>query len=255
MPESQAVDATPPREDASSSSPSSADLATTAPSPANLAARDKLLNQIAKASVVTERPSRQHTEDDSDNATTGVLEPEPEKQWWYKKDGSPMHELFKKIAIMRAAGLDSNAIGERLGKSAKYIRNVEWIARKNRWCDEFTGEPLDTEFEAAMELDRKVVRNISASLDGQMTNWQTHEMTIAAAKGRGIFKNHEKNDTAANTMPVVAIQVVMPAVGAGDQLPHVDESQMGGVPAYVEGDVCDGTAEVSRLGDGRDGGE
>jgi hypothetical protein len=99
-------------------------------------------------------------------------------------------------------------------------------------------EPVDLELELALSVDRKVVRNIGAALDGGVTNYQTHEMTIAAAKGRGIFKNHEvnKNDGAAQ-MAVVAIQVVMPPVGAADQLPQVKEDQMGGVPAYVDGDV------------------
>ena len=40
-------------------------------------------------------------------------------------------------------------------------------------------------------------------------------------------------------MAVVAIQVVMPPVGAADQLPLVQEDQMGGVPAYTEAEITE----------------
>lgn len=161
------------------------------------------------------------------------------KQWWYRPADSKARKIAERIAVLDAAGHRDEAIAKKLHTTAPSVRQYRYIAKKNGWLDE-DGEPVDVELEMAMDVDRKVVRNISASLDGQMTNWQTHEMTIAAAKGRGHFKSHEviKGDSAVS-MPVVAIQVVMPPVGAGDQRPEIREDQMGGLPAYEEGEVDD----------------
>jgi hypothetical protein len=174
--------------------------------------------------------------------STGIPE-EPAKQWWVRKPDSPVRKKAEKIAVMRAAGHKDAEIAKRLKTTAGTVQQCMFIARKNGWLDA-DDEPVDLELEMAMTVDRKVVRNINASLDGQMTNWQTHEMTIAAAKGRGHFKTHEvsKNENVQG-MSVVAIQVVMPAIGAGDQKPEVREDQMGGTPLYIEGEV-DGESEA-----------
>lgn len=170
-------------------------------------------------------------------ASTGVPTERPEDQWWFRLPDSKTRPVAAKIMVMRAAGHKSDSIAKKLGMTENSVRNTVYIARKNGWIDD-NDETVDLEADLALTVERKIVRNISASLDGGMTNWQTHEMTIAAAKGRGIFKNHEvsKNDGAAS-MAVVAIQVVMPPVGVGDQ--GVDESALGGTPAYIEGDVAD----------------
>ena len=136
--------------------------------------------------------------------------------------------------VMRAAGRDAAYIAKKIGTTEGTVRQLVFLARKNGWLDE-NDEPIDLETELALSVDRKVVRNIDASLDGQMTNWQTHEMTIAAAKGRGIFKTHEKTESQSQSLSVVAIRVEMPPVGAGDQ--QILEQNVGGVPAYIEGDV------------------
>jgi len=138
---------------------------------------------------------------------------------------------------MRAAGRTSHEIAKKLGRTEAAIRQLVYVGRMNGWLDD-QDEPVDVEAELAINVDRKVVRNINHALDGGMTNYQTHEMTLAAAKGRGIFKTHEvtKQDGQA-PLSVVAIQVVMPSVGAGDQMPDITEDQMGGVPAYIEGEV------------------
>lgn len=176
---------------------------------------------------------------DEETRDTGIIAPEPKKQWWYRPADSKARKIAERIAVLDAAGHRDEAIAKKLHTTAPSVRQYRYIAKKNGWLDE-DGEPVDVELEMAMDVDRKVVRNISASLDGQMTNWQTHEMTIAAAKGRGHFKSHEviKGDSAVS-MPVVAIQVVMPPVGAGDQRPEIREDQMGGLPAYEEGEVDD----------------
>ena len=169
---------------------------------------------------------------------TGIPVEKPrEQQTWYRAADSKLRPKSEKIAVMRAAGHKVHEIAKRLKTTEANIRFMEYIARKNGWYDE-EDQPVDVEAELAMNIDRKIVRNISASLDGQMTNWQTHEMTIKGAEGRGFFKKHDKVEGGQAAMTVVAIRVEMPAIGAEDQ--HVlDEANLGGVPAYSEGEVTD----------------
>ena len=164
----------------------------------------------------------------------------PEQQVWYRKPDSPVRKKAEKIAVMRAAGRPVAEIAKRVQVSEGRVRVIEYMARKNGWYDA-DDEPVDLEAELAYNTDRKIVRNINASLDGSMTNWQTHEMTIAAARGRGVFKNHDKVSVENQQMSMVAIQVVMPAIGAADQ--HINEDNVGGTPAYmtaIEGAVVGG---------------
>ena len=172
-----------------------------------------------------------------DSVDTGIPTEDPKKQWWIRKPTSPIRKKAEKIAVMRAAGHKDAEIAKRLKTTAGTVQQMMFLARKNHWLDD-DDEPVDLELEMAMTVDRKVVRNLNASLDGQMTNWQTHETTLAAAKGRGHFKTHEVSaKESGQGMSVVAIQVIMPPVGAGDQKPEVREDQMGGAPLYLEGDL------------------
>lgn len=178
-----------------------------------------------------------------DATNTDIPTEDPAKQWWYRPADSKARKIAEKVLVMRTAGRDDKEIAKKLKTTENTVRQYVYLARKNGWWkenEEGVEEVVDVESELALNIDRKVVRNISASLDGQMTNWQTHEMTIAAAKGRGMFRNHDvvKNEGGA-MMQAVQIQVVMPAVGAGDQLPQVDESQMGGIPAYTEAELVE----------------
>ena len=162
----------------------------------------------------------------------------PQKQWWYRSHDSKQRKIVEKIVVLDCAGWADKDIAKKLGTTAYTVRQLRYLGRKNGWIR--TGvdgeeETVDIELELAMNVDRKIVRNIDASLDGHMTNWQTHEMTVAAAKGRGIFKGEVVKGPAAGELPVVAIQIVMPAIGIADQ--HINEAQVGGVPAYVEGEV------------------
>lgn len=192
-------------------------------------------------------------------ADTGIIAEDPKKQWWQREPTSSTRKVAEKIFIMRAAGRVDKDIAKRLKTTEATVRQAVYIARKNGWTqpnEEGVEEIADLEEELALTIDRKIVRNIGASLDGQMTNWQTHEMTLAAAKGRGVFKGEAaRSDGAAVSMPIVAIQVIMPAIGAGDQLPNIKDDQMGGTPAYTSDDVVEGevheenSAAVSAPGD------
>lgn len=186
---------------------------------------------------------RDHQDQDSKKAAISTDTPteDPQKQWWWRPTDSKARKTAEKVLVMRTAGRDDKEIAKKLKTTEATVRQYAYLARKNGWWrenEEGVEETVDVESELALNIDRKVVRNISASLDGQMTNWQTHEMTIAAAKGRGMFRNHDvvKNEGGLQ-LQAVQIQVIMPPVGAGDQLPQIDEAQMGGVPAYVEAEV------------------
>lgn len=171
-------------------------------------------------------------------ALVATAPPLPEKPYWYRPPDSKARKLCEKIVVMRTAGRDDAYIAKKLGTTSQTVKQYVYLGHKNGWLDA-EGEPVDLEAELSLEVDRKVVRNINRSLDGTMTNWQTHEMTISAAKGRGIFKNHEKSDGQdTQALPIVAIQVVMPPVGASDQV--VVEANVGGVAAFVEGQVVEG---------------
>lgn len=171
---------------------------------------------------------------------TPVQEPlEAKKQWWFRQPDSKARKLAEKIVVHREAGRDDRQIAKILKTTEQTVRQTVYLARKNGWLDA-NDEPIDVEAEIALNLSRKVVRNLDAALDGQMTNWQTHEINLAAAKGFGIFKNYDvkEGNTEAPNM-VIGVQVVMPAIGAGDQKMDIPDNMIGGVPAYVEGEVVD----------------
>ena len=167
---------------------------------------------------------------------TGVPTEDPKKQYWYRPRNSKTRAMADKIAVMDAAGHPDAEIARRLKTAVSTIAQCRYIARKNGWWD-VEDHPIDLDAEYALNIDRKVVRNISAALDGQMTNWQTHEMTIAAAKGRGHFRNHDAPQGQQTQLMPVAIQIVMPTIGADDQRMDIPDSMVGGRMAYVEGDV------------------
>jgi hypothetical protein len=200
-----------------------------------------LVKQGSAASSQGDSPT-----DDKEVRDTGIIEAEPAKQWWKRDPDSKQRKQAMKIVVHREAGRDDKWIAKHMKTTEANVRQVMYLARKNGWLDA-NDEPVDIEAELALTIDRKVVRNIDAVLDGKMTNWQTHEMTMAAAKGRGIFKNHEvsKQDISGSMQSIVAIQVVMPAIGSGDQAVEIPEHMVGGVPAYLEGEVSDGATDTA----------
>jgi hypothetical protein len=167
---------------------------------------------------------------------------DPKRQWWYRPPDSKARKIVEKIVVMDAAGHDDKEIAKRLKTTPGAVAQYRYLAKNIGWRAEETGEAIDLEAELALNIDRKIVRNISASLDGQMTNYQTHEMTIKAAQGRGIFKNHteSKQEIEANMQKAVMIQVIMPPLGEDQQRVAIPDHMVGGEPAYVEGEVTDG---------------
>lgn len=195
----------------------------------------------------TDKPGRDAKDTPTGDKPVVVLPPPlPAKPYWWRPDDSKCRKHAEKILVLRGAGHDDATIAKKLKMTEQGVRQYVYLARKNHWVDD-NGEMVDLEAKMSIEVDRKVVRNINHALDGGMTNWQTHEMTLAAAKGRGIFKSHDAAEGSASVqIPVVAIQVIMPALGAEQQV--VNEANVGGVPAFTDGEVISGL-QLGQAGD------
>ena len=173
---------------------------------------------------------------------SGVLVVKDVKQeYWYRPPDSKARKLFNKIAVLREAGHEDEAIAKRIGTTPQSVRQYVYLAKKNGWADN-DGEPIDLEAEMALNVDRKLVRNLNNALDGGMTNWQTHEVTLELAKRRKVVSDVQDGAGSQALPGVVAIQVVMPALGAEQQV--VVEGNVGGVPAFLEAEVVDGTRQA-----------
>ena len=203
-------------------------VATASVAPVDIRASDVAPTQAIVAPIPTEGAVE---------PTTGIPQPvRREDQPWYRPADSKFRKQSEKIAVHRAAGRKAPEIAKRMGTTEGNIRHIEYIARKNGWYDD-DGEPVDLEADMAMSIDRKLVRNIDASLDGQMTNWQTHEMTLELMKRRKVVSDVEQGADPHTGLSVVAIRIEMPAIGAGDQV--FAEENVGGTPAYLEGDITE----------------
>ena len=213
---------------ASAGSPSSTELTTTTPPVLSKNPLQEALTNPPNAGVSVQE------------GATPIPQEDPKQQWWYRTPDSKARPKFDKVMVMRAAGRDDKFIAKKLGTTVGTIYQIVYLGRRNGWCDD-NDEPIDLEADMALTVDRKVVRNINASLDGQMTNWQTHEMTLELMKRRKVVNNVEEG-AQSQQLPIVAIQVIMPPVGERDQ--HVAEGSIGGTPAYVDGESIDGELEA-----------
>ena len=194
------------------------------PVPAPLPAKD-----------VPDKPSE--TGDSDQRSVVMLPPPKPEKPYWYRPPDSKARKLFAKIAVQRAAGHDDAHIAKKLGTTAGSIKQYVYLAKMNGWADQ-DGEPVDLEAQMALDVDRKLVRNIDRALDGGFTNYQTHEVTMMLAKQRKVVTDIDAGGSGESMPNVVAIQIVMPPLSLEQQT--IVEANVGGVPAFQEGQVVDG---------------
>ena len=133
------------------------------------------------------------------------------------------------MLAMRAMGASNDDIAKELGLAERTLRQYLYLAGRNGWLR--TADPAE---ELEFALSHKVVRNVSAILDGEVATAQQHDMTIEMAKGIGLFKTHTtvKSEGVASSM-TLAVKIEMP-VGV---VPEVSTDHMGGAPAYIEGEV------------------
>ena len=143
-----------------------------------------------------------------------------------------MRLMAAKAFEMREQGLANAEIAKQLGYThANSISNLLYLAGKNRWF-----LTPDIEDHLTFVTVHKIVKNVDKQLDGKDLTPQQQEMTIAAARGRGLFKNYEATKhegPPASLVLGVKIEVVSNEKTA-KELPAGGAS---GTPNYIEGQV------------------
>lgn len=221
--------------------------AETQPATSSAQTTDAALGALVPSTLSKNVPDKPSETGDSDPRSVVMLPPPIEKKpYWYRPPDSKARKHFEKIAVYRTAGHDDAEIAKRMYTTEQSVRQYVYLAKMNGWADN-DGEPVDLEAQMAMDVDRKLVRNLDRALDGGFTNYQTHEVTMMLAKQRKVVTNIDQGGQGVVMPGVVAIQVVMPPVGAGDQ--QIIEANVGGVPAFQEGEVINGL-ESGQAGDG-----
>lgn len=139
-----------------------------------------------------------------------------------------------KILALRATGMDDKAIADTMGLSAQTIWNYCYIAGKNGWTETFANAKDQIEF----AIMPKVVREIEAGLDDRHRNEKTGLQVATAVALKvaemTIAKRFEQTSSAQPISNVIAIRIEQ----APGMTVDVREGNIGGVPAYVEGEVA-----------------
>jgi len=124
---------------------------------------------------------------------------------------------------LRGQGLNNTEIAKQLGyKSVTSVTNLLYEAGRRGWF-----LTPDVEDHLVYLTSHKIVRNIDKQLEGKDLTPQQQEMTIVAAKGRGLFRNYEggKSEGAA---PSLILGVKIEVVDPRSVLPTVDKSVKSG---------------------------
>jgi DNA-binding CsgD family transcriptional regulator len=155
----------------------------------------------------------------------------PVRERWKLPADSVVREKASQIVAMKIQGLSTAEIAVELGLTPHSVRQYLYLAGKNGWL--LTSDPND---QLEYSLAHKIVRNVSASLDGAVLNTQQHETTIAAARGIGLFKQHEviKGDVGTS---LTALSIKIESSGPAQA---TREDTIAGTPAYaIEGEVVE----------------
>jgi len=142
----------------------------------------------------------------------------------------------REIVKLKAQGLTHAEIAELLGLSTRYVKNLVYLAGQHGWL-----KTEDVEDHLTYITAHKIVRNVDAALDGVVLGEGQQEMTIAAAKGRGFFKQHEAasiENTPQSMVLGVKIELVQPVMQGTTQLQlPAPTGAMGGTPSYVDAEL------------------
>mgnify|MGYP001607460514 FL=1 len=135
------------------------------------------------------------------------------------------------IIALRLEGLSDEQIGKKVDLATRAVRQYVYHGTKMGWVT-FDDPEEDLEY----RLKHKIIRNVEGTLDGTLLpSAAMQEMTIAAAKGTGLFKTNEQK--AGIVVPQMAIQVnIVGAPGTAQaitgQMARADA--FGGTPAYLD---------------------
>lgn len=177
------------------------------------------------------------------DAATSVTPPDAEivpavvkKPFWDVSKDSKCYGTTMKILAMRVAGIDDKTIAETLKLSMQTIWNYCYIAGKNNWADTFANAKDQIEF----AIMPKVVRELEAGLDDQTRHVTSgmpvaKQMALAIAAGT-VFK---KFDQAVGSDRPISNVIAIRIEHAPGAAVEVREENIGGIPAYQDGEVTD----------------
>ena len=143
---------------------------------------------------------------------------------------------------LKAQGLKLQEISDTIGVPKDTIQTYVKRANKHGWLKR---ELLGVEDQIELSLPEQIVGNVAAVLserNGTELTPAAREMTIAAAKGFGIFKNHEavKVDGVIGVGFALKVQVELPK-GIGTSSPiQIRPGSVGGTPAIEAEIIGDG---------------
>ena len=135
-----------------------------------------------------------------------------------------VYKVVTAALALRAQGLASDEIAEHLGMKAATIRQYLYRANKRGWINIHSF--VDPHDQIDFVLASKTVRNVDELLDKR-----DKDVTIEAAKGFGLFKQHQvvKNDGPANVGLALSVKVEMPpAILGAATLPQLPATTLGG---------------------------
>ena len=133
---------------------------------------------------------------------------------------------------LRGEGASNEDIAKELGYTNVHsVSDLLYYAGKHGW---FITPDVDAHL--TYVTTHKIVKNIDTQLDGADLTEQQMAMTIAAARGRGLFKRHDAENTAKTETPAlvgVKIEIIN-----RDQAGPIREGTIGGTPNYLEGETA-----------------
>lgn len=155
------------------------------------------------------------------------------KPFWDVGKDSVVYEKAMRILALRATGIDDKSIADTMGCSMQTVWNYCYIAGKNGWADTFANAKDQIEF----GIMPKVVREIEAGLEDRHRNEKTGLQVATAVALKvaemTVAKRFEQTTSAQPISNVIAIRI--------EQAPGTEVSvragNIGGVPAYQEGEV------------------
>jgi hypothetical protein len=146
-----------------------------------------------------------------------------------RRHKAPKDSKVYKVAIayiaLKAQGLQLTAISEQLGVPKTTIQTYVKRAHRFGWL---RPKDLDVEDQFEISIPEKVARNVNEFLDER-----DKDITVEAAKGIGLFKNHQavKVDGQVGVGFALKVQVELPA-GIESRSPiTIRPGSVGGTPA------------------------
>jgi hypothetical protein len=162
------------------------------------------------------------------------------KPFWDVGKDSVVYEKAMKMLALRTTGVDDKSIADTMGCSMQTVWNYCYMAGKNGWADTFANAKDQIEF----SIMPKVVREIEAGLDDRHRNEKTGlQVATAVALKVAEMTVAKRFEQTTNVQPMSNIIAIRIEQAPGTEI-SVRAGNIGGVPAYAEGEVEDvGDAE------------